>query len=165
MITCTFEDNNTAKLRHVTTNAIVIKDNKVLLAKRGTYNGGKALLEAGKWALLGGFVSRDETIEQAIRREVTEESGWEIDNLKLLHIKDNPDRLGEDRQNVEFVFIAYAKNKVAEGDEEVKKLEWYSLDNLPPKDQMAFDHRDDLEMYAKYLQKNFLLPVIGKHIL
>ena len=75
MITCTFEDDVIAKLRPVTVNAIVIKDNKILLGKRGTYNGGKPLLEAGKWALLGGFLSRDETIEQALRREIKEESG------------------------------------------------------------------------------------------
>ena len=54
MITCTFENKNKASLRHVTVNAIVVKDNQVLLGKRGTVNG-KPVLESGKWGLLGGF--------------------------------------------------------------------------------------------------------------
>lgn len=34
MITCIFENNNKASLRHVTVNAIVVKDNQVLLGKK-----------------------------------------------------------------------------------------------------------------------------------
>lgn len=163
MITCTFEDGGTGKLRHVTANAIVVKDGKVLLAKRGTYNNGKPLLEAGKWALIGGFLSRDETIEQALKREVKEESGWEIENLKLMHIKDNPDRRNEDRQNIEFVYIAEAKTKKGESDEETRELKWFSPDDFPLNDQIAFDHSDDLKLYIDYRKKNFLLPIIGKY--
>jgi len=162
MITCTFEDNGTAKLRHVTVNALVIKDVKVLLGKRGRYNGGKPLLEAGKWALIGGFLSRDETIEQALKREIKEESGWDVNNLRLLHVKDNPDRPAEDRQNIEFVYLADATNKISDSDEEVSMLEWYYLDNLPSKEEMAFDHGDDLEIYSNFLKEKLTLPVIGK---
>ncbi|MFA6454040.1 MAG: NUDIX domain-containing protein [Microgenomates group bacterium] len=117
-----------------------------------------------KGALLGGFLNRDETVEQALRREVKEESGWEVGDLKLLHIKDNPDRPAErERQNIEFVFIAEAKSKVGESDEEVKELEWFDLENLPDFDQIAFDHADDLELYIKYLKENFPVPFIGKY--
>lgn len=163
MITCTFEDNGIGKLRHVTINALVVKDGKVLLGKRGTYNGGEPLLEAGKWALIGGFLSRDETVEQALKREIKEESGWEVDNLRLLHIKDNPDRPAEDRQNVEFVYIVDAINKTSESDEEVSRLEWFSLDSIPPKEEIAFDHQDDLTIYTRFLKNNLPLPVIGKY--
>ena len=38
MITCKFEDAGGAKLRHVTVNAVVIKDNRVLLGKRYFWN-------------------------------------------------------------------------------------------------------------------------------
>ncbi len=162
MITCTFEDNGEAQLRHVTVNAIVMKDSMVLLAKRGTYNGGKPLLESGKWSLIGGFLSRDETLEEGLRREVREESGWEIDNLRLFHIKDSPGRRGEDRQNVGFVYVVDAVIQRGESDEEVQEMSWYAFDQLPPADQIAFDHGDDLALYQKYLKTEFPLPVIGK---
>lgn len=163
MISCTFEDGGTGKLRHVTVNALVIKDGKVLLEKRGTYNNGKPLLESGKWAMIGGFMSRDESIEQALKREIMEESGWEVENFRLLHIKDYPDRPAEDRQNIEFVYIVEAVRKVAGSDEEVSKLEWFSFDNLPLKEEMAFDHVDDLELYKALLKTDLQLPLIGKY--
>ena len=157
MITCTFENNNKALLRHVTINAIVVKDNQILLGKRGSLNG-KPILESGKWGLLGGFFDRDENLTQAVKREVMEESGWEINGLKLFRINDNPNRPKEDRQNVDVIFIANAVKQTGTSDEEVFHLQWFDLDKIP---EMAFDHGDSLELYKKYLKKNFLLPVLG----
>lgn len=160
MITCTFENNNKASLRHVTVNTIVIKDNQVLLGKRGTVNG-KPILESGKWGLLGGFFDRDENLIQGVKREVLEESGWEIDSLQLLRINDNPQRPKEDRQNVDIIFIAKAVKQIKTSDEEVSKLQWFDLDKLPPKEEIAFDHEDNLELYKKYLNEKFNLPILG----
>lgn len=160
MITCYFENNNKASLRHITVNAIVVKGNQILLGKRGTLNG-KPILEFGKWALLGGFMGRDEDLEQAVKREVKEESGWVIDNLQLLRINDNPNRPHEDRQNVDIVFITQAIQQVQTSDEEVRVLKWFELNNLPPKETIAFDHGDSIEIYIKYLKEKFPLPVLG----
>ncbi|MBW7960076.1 NUDIX hydrolase [Patescibacteria group bacterium] len=161
MINCTFENGGKANLRHVTVNALVIKDNKILLDKRGTFKG-KPILETDKWALLGGFFGRDEILEEAVKREVMEESGYEIENLILFRINDNPNRPKEDRQNVDIIFIAHAKDKIKEGDEEVTSLQWFDLDNTPPMDQIAFDHGEHIEFYKKYLKSKFQLPLIGK---
>ena len=160
MITCIFENNNKASLRHVTVNAIVVKGSQILLGKRGSFNR-KPILESGKWGLLGGFFDRDETLAQAVKREVLEESGWEIDSLQLLRINDNPSRPKEDRQNVDIIFIAKAVKQTKTTDEEVIKLQWFDLDKLPTTEEMAFDHGEDLEMYIKYLKEKFALPVLG----
>lgn len=160
MITCTFENNNKTSLRHVTVNAIVIKDNQILLGKRGTLNG-KPILESGKWGLLGGFFGRDENLVQAVKREVMEESGWEINNLQLLRINDNPNRPKEDRQNVDIIFFANAVKQVKTSDEEVKELKWFDLDKLPPKELIAFDHGDGIDLYLKYLNEKITIPVVG----
>ncbi|KKP59713.1 MAG: NUDIX family hydrolase [Candidatus Roizmanbacteria bacterium GW2011_GWA2_34_18] len=159
MITCIFENNNKASLRHVTVNAVVVKDNQVLLGKRGTHNG-KPILESGKWGLLGGFFNRDENLTQAVKREVMEESGWEIDRLQLFQINDNPQRPKEDRQNVDIIFIANAVKQTKTSDEEVSKLQWFDLDKLPPKEEIAFDHGENLELYKKYLKEKFPLPIL-----
>lgn len=142
MLTCTFEHGATASLRHVTIDALIIQDGKVLMVKRA-----KHLNEGGKWALVGGFVERDETIEQAVQREVMEEAGYEINQLKLFLIRDNPGRPHEDRQNISFVYTCNAIKKVAEHDDEVDEVKWFDLDELPPDDQIAFDHADDLAKY------------------
>ncbi|OGK20203.1 hypothetical protein A3D80_01095 [Candidatus Roizmanbacteria bacterium RIFCSPHIGHO2_02_FULL_40_13b] len=162
MITCTFEDGGIGRKRHVTINAILVKDNKVLLGKRGTYNG-NPMLEYGKWGLIGGFVERDENLEEALKREIKEETGCDATSFTLFHIKDNPDRPHEDRQNIEFVFIVQTSDDFTEGNEEVRKLEWFAFDQVPPKEEMAFDHGDDLVLYKKYLSSKFPLPFVGKN--
>lgn len=160
MLTCIFENKQATSLRHVTVNAVVVKNNQILLGKRGTYKG-KPMLEAGKWGLLGGYLGRDETLVQAVKREVMEESGWEIDDVQLLRINDNPNRPKEDRQNVDIVFIAKAVKQVGTSDEEVKELKWFDLEALPPVDLIAFDHGDSIELYRKYQKDKITIPVLG----
>ncbi|MFZ2199624.1 MAG: NUDIX domain-containing protein [Microgenomates group bacterium] len=162
MITCTFENGNVAKpgIRHITTSNIIIRNGQVLMCLRGTKNG-QPILESGKWGLLGGFMDRDETIIQSVQREVMEESGWEIDTPELFRINDYPGRPMEDRQNVDFIFIAHVTKQIAVHDEEVKELKWFSLDALPPQDQIAFDHGEDLRFYIEHLRNPKQLPLLG----
>ena len=103
-----------------------------------------------------------ETLMKTCKREVMEESGWEIYNIRLLRINDNPNRPAEDRQNVDIVFVVDAIKKKSISDEEVTKLRLFSLDKLPPKEKIAFDHWEHLELYRKYLKEPFTLPVWGK---
>lgn len=162
MITCTFENGNVASpgLRHVTVNAIVIKNNQVLMGLRAPIKG-LTMLEVGKWALLGGFFGFGENLETAVKREVMEESGWEIDHLQLFRINDNPNRPKEDRQNVDIIFVANALRQVKASDEEVSELKWFSLDALPPIDQIAFDHGEDIELYRQHLRTPKQLPILS----
>lgn len=159
MINCEFEDGGKASLRHAVVDAILIKNGKILLVKRGTFSG-KPLLESGKWALIGGFMERNETIKETAKREALEETGWELENLNLFRIIDNPDRPAEDRQNIAFVVVAEAKQKNDANSEEVREMKWFDPDSLPPKEQIAFDHGDNLELYRKYLKDKFDLPLL-----
>src|SRR4051812_43950002 len=111
MITCTFEDGNKALLRHAVVDSLIMKDDQLLMVKRSM-----KLLEGGKWGIVGGYADRDETMIEAAAREVHEETGWEVKNLKLLTIIDNPARRGEDRQNVVFVYIGEADKKTGDPD-------------------------------------------------
>ena len=90
-----------------------------------------------------------------------EESGWEINDLKLFRINDNPNRPMEDRQNVDIIFIANAVKQTGKSDEEVSHLKWFDLEKLPTKEEIAFDHGDNLELYKKYLKEKFPLPILG----
>ena len=156
MITCTFEDGNQGTLRHVTANALALKGGKILLAKRSA-----GLSEAGKWCLLGGYVDRDETTSEAVVREAKEESGWDVEHPILFRVIDTPNRPHENRQNVEFVYAVDAVQKTGEPDWESSELKWFDLDALPPMDEMAFDHGQDIELYRRYLEEPFSLPYLG----
>lgn len=62
--------------------AIIIHDNQVLLIQRG-----QEPLK-GEWSLPGGALELGETLEQGIRREVLEETGLEIEPVKIVEVFD-----------------------------------------------------------------------------
>jgi mutator protein MutT len=141
MITCRFEKGFEANLRHVVADAICLKDGKILLEKRD-----EKLNQGGKYALPGGYLDRDETIEQAVLRELKEETGYEGKIIKLFKIVDDPDR-NEDRQNVAFVYLVEAMEKTGEGDWESTEVAWFDLDKLPAPEKFAFDHYSIIQSY------------------
>lgn len=159
MITCTFENGSQDSFRHVVVGVIIVKDGKVLLTKRGTFKG-QPILEAGKWSLTGGYLDRDETAIEGAVRETKEEINLDIKNLKFMHIVDRPDRPSEDRQNVSMTFFAELAGGELKTTEEVTEVEWFGLDNLPPKEEIAFDFWDELQLYRKYLKEDLQIPIL-----
>ncbi len=144
MIICTFENGNTAKLRHIVVDCLVIRGRKILLCKRAAH-----LSNGGKYCLIGGYLNRDETLEEGAKREVFEETGYTVRLGKLLWINDSPVRPQEDKQNVAFVYVAYPLKKTGVPDNESQEVRWFDLDDLPPKSEFAFDHHEDILRYLK----------------
>ncbi|AIE80308.1 Nudix hydrolase family protein [Bacillus cereus] len=62
---------------------ILIEDEKVLLVKQRVAN--------RNWSLPGGRVENGETLEEAVIREMREETGLEVNIQKLLYVCDKPD--------------------------------------------------------------------------
>ncbi|MEK7591838.1 MAG: NUDIX domain-containing protein [Patescibacteria group bacterium] len=156
MITCAFEDGHPAKLRHIVTHALVEKDGCLLLGKRRI-----DMLEGGKWGLPGGFLDRDETLEQCVLREVLEETGWKAKVLSLFRINSSPNRPKEDRQNVAVDFIVSPLEKIGNEDSESTKVEWIAIDKLWDLDLFAFDHGESIKKYLEYRKKHVPLPIFS----
>ncbi len=154
MLNCIFEDGGKANLRHVVVHAIVEKEGSLLLVKRTG-----PLLESGKWSLPSGFLDRDETAAQCALRELKEETGWEGEIIKLFRINTNPNRPHEDRQNIALEFLVKPLKKTGEPDGENSKIEWIDIKKLLPFNEFAFDHGQSIELYLKYRQKPFSLPL------
>lgn len=155
MINCTFENGNTAQLRHAVVDAVITNEtNQILLVKRA----GK--LEHGKWALPGGFIERGETAIQAAARETLEETGWSVKDLSLLMANSSPTRPHEDRQNIVFVFAGVAGEEIGSHDDESDEVAWFSLSSLPPAEALAFDHADVIQLYLRSRTQPVDLPVI-----
>ena len=144
MINCKFENGNKASLRHVTVGLIAVKGNQILLEKRAMH-----LTNPGLYCIPGGYLDRDETLKDAVIRELLEETGYEGKIIKLIRIVDTPNRPKEDRQNVDFVYLVEVGEKVGDGDNESSEVSWFDLNNLPPAGEFAFDHYEDIEYYLQ----------------
>lgn len=155
-ITCFFENKHKTSLRHVTVDALIVKDNKILLIKRASH-----LTNANKWAFPGGFLDRDETIRECILREVKEETGFSGEIVELFSINDSPNRRGEDRQNVNFIYLVKIKSQLSQPDNETSQLAWFRLNQLPKKEDFAFDHWESIQLYFRYLKRKQSLPIIS----
>lgn len=156
MITCTFENGKKASLRHVVVHAIVEKDGKLLLEKRSP----SLSLEGGKWALPGGFLDRNETAEEAVLRELREETGWKGEVVSLFRMNTNPNRPHEDRQNVALDFLVKPVRLEGAMDEETTNVEWVPIEKLPPLDDLAFDHGESIALFIAYRKTPFALPIV-----
>lgn len=156
VISCEFENGNRGALRHVVVNAVVARGDKILLAKRD-----QSLIEGGKWDLPGGLVDRDETLEQAVAREVLEETGWEAHNFRLARISSNPARPGdENRQNIVFIYFCEATERTGKPDWETSDVKWFPINQLPPESEIAFDQMDCLRLYRRYRDQKLALPLV-----
>lgn len=95
------------KERNVATIILLNGRNEILLQKK------ELIFKRwpGRWSMFGGGIKNDETPEKTIRREVREELGIKIENLKLFKIFDYEDK---DRAGRMHVYIAPFKNKVSD---------------------------------------------------
>ncbi len=120
----------------VTADCVVITKEgspKVLLIQRG----GEPY--KGCWAFPGGFMDMDETTEQCAIRELKEETGLHIKEVKQIgaYSKVNRDPRG---RTISVAYLAVIdKPAQVRGLDDAAKAEWFDLLALP---ELAFDHAD-----------------------
>lgn len=92
---------------------------------------------AGKWALPGGFVDVGETVEDAAVREMKEETGLEVEIVRLVGVYSDPSR-DPRGHNVSVAFLANVVGGTLAPDTDADEAE--VLD--PASVELAFDHRE-----------------------
>ncbi len=85
----------------VSVGAVIVDGDRVLLVKRGH----EPL--KGEWSLPGGVVEIGETLAEALRREVLEETGLEIHVGPLIEVLDRVHRAPDERVEYHFVILDY----------------------------------------------------------
>jgi len=107
------------------------------------YKGGIVLIERGHFppglALPGGHVDEGESLEQAIARELKEETNLEVRSIHQFHTYSEPDRDPRGHA-VSTVFVCDVYGELRAGDD-AKKARIVKLDEIDSlKDEFAFDH-------------------------
>jgi 8-oxo-dGTP diphosphatase len=105
---------------------------------------------AGMWALPGGFVDENESLESAARRELVEETGVVVHQLEQLHTFGTP---GRDPRGwtIAVAYLARVNPDAvrARAADDAAEVGWHSLNKPPP---LAFDHTDILALVRRRLK-------------
>jgi len=116
------------------------------------------------WAIPGGFVKPAESLEEAVTRELEEETGIKVNYLEQLYTFGDPDR--DPRQRVisvsYFALVkstAYQEIKASTDAEDAK---WFNIKKLP---LLAFDHRQILAVAIERLRSKVRYQPVGFELL
>ncbi len=118
----------------LTVDALILYDKKIVLIRRLNPP------FKDKFALPGGFVEIGETVEAATLREAKEETGLEIELIKLLGVYSEPSR-DPRGHTVTVCFLARGFGKLKAGSD-AKDIRLFGFNEIP---KLAFDHNKIVE--------------------
>lgn len=117
----------------------------------------------GQWALPGGRVLPEESLEAAVERELLEETGMDLNYLEQLYTFGQP---GRDPRNrvVSVAYFALVNSKQFElaAATDAADARWFPCHQLPP---LAFDHRQIVDYAQQRLRAKLSYEPIGMNLL
>ncbi len=116
------------------------------------------------WAIPGGFVLQTESLEQAVTRELLEETGIKVNYLEQLYSFGELER--DPRQRIisiaYFALVKSALFQQLKASTDAEDAQWFSINKLP---QLAFDHKKILQKAIERVQAKVRYQPIGFELL
>jgi 8-oxo-dGTP diphosphatase len=117
----------------------------------------------GKWALPGGFVRMDETLDEAAKRELEEETGVTRVYLEQLHTFGDIERDPRERVvSVAYYALVKLSDHRVKAATDAREAAWFSVVDLP---RLAFDHDRVLQAALVRLKEKVSYQPIGFELL
>ncbi|MDF4202922.1 NUDIX domain-containing protein [Maribacter sp. SA7] len=117
----------------------------------------------GKWAIPGGFVTDSESLEEAVERELKEETGIKINYLEQLYTFG---KLNRDPRNrvVSVAYFGLIKPSAFKlsASTDAEEAQWFTINNLP---ELSFDHAEILKLAITRLQAKITYEPLGFELL
>jgi 8-oxo-dGTP diphosphatase len=115
------------------------------------------------WAIPGGFVEAGESLEQAVARELQEETGISISYLEQLYTFGQPERDPRGRVvSVAYFGLVKPDTFKVSASSDASEAEWFDINDLP---SLAFDHKHILEMAINRVRAKITYEPIGFELL
>ena len=118
------------KIPRITSDGIIINDDQILLIRR------KNEPFKNKWALPGGFVEYGESTEDAVIREILEETGLKTKVSDLVGVYSDPAR-DPRGHTITIAYILEVLDGIARAGDDASDVKFFKLDRLP---ELSFDH-------------------------
>ena len=116
------------------------------------------------WAIPGGFVLDDESLEEAVRRELIEETGVKLNYVEQLFTFGDPKR--DPRQRI--IAVAYlglvktSQFQELKASTDAEDAKWFNIKRIPA---LAFDHKHILSVAIERLRTKVRYQPIGFELL
>jgi len=118
----------------------------------------------GEWAIPGGFVLDNESLEDAVERELQEETGVKINYLEQLYTFGKPGR-DPRRRIISVAYFGLVKSSQFEklnATTDAEEAQWFNIKELP---KLAFDHQEILKIAIERLRAKITYQPIGFELL
>lgn len=117
-----------------------------------------------QWALVGGFVKDNETLTEAVNRELNEEAGISVNYLEQLYtFGDNINRDPRFRVvSVAYFALVNSTKLTLRADSDAEDAQWFPVNKLP---KLAFDHKHIIETAYQRLQNKLTYQPVGFDLL
>jgi len=118
----------------------------------------------GEWAIPGGFVLDNESLEDAVERELQEETGVKITYLEQLYTFGKPGR-DPRRRIISVAYFGLVKSSQFEklnATTDAEEAQWFNIKELP---KLAFDHQEILKIAIERLRAKITYQPIGFELL
>ncbi|MFB6145173.1 MAG: NUDIX hydrolase [Candidatus Nanohaloarchaea archaeon] len=129
--------------------AFVTYNGKVLIGKKEDDDDHPI---GGKWHILGGHLEHGEDIEEAIKREVKEETGLDVEVHQLVDVMTFSWDDDEDEESIRFVYHVEADSDDAEPDDDLSEVKWVEPSDLAD----ALETKDADRVKDRAHQRNFI---------
>lgn len=115
------------------------------------------------WALPGGLVLDEESLEEAVERELREETNVSVDYLEQLYSFGKPGRDPRNRVvSITYFGLVKPEHHTIKADTDANDVAWFDIQELP---DLAFDHQMILDVAKKRLQNKLTYEPIGFDLL
>lgn len=117
-----------------------------------------------QWALPGGLVKNNESLQDAVQRELKEETNVKVNYLEqLFTFGDDIHRDSRNRViSVAYFALVNAVKFEIKADTDAENVKWFPVDEIP---KLAFDHAQILEKAIDRLRSKLIYQPIGFDLL